>query len=166
MDKMKTDNSLVENLMNDVISWDLCDYICKNLIIKLTNYEDFIYKWCNEDKIYLKRAAYCLISTSIIKFKSIDDDKIANYLELISRYSDDSRIHVKKAISWALREIGKMNHYTHDKALLTAYELCENSNTNKKWVGKTAFKELNELVAISERKRLISSKTKMGNLGL
>ncbi|MCG8569987.1 MAG: DNA alkylation repair protein [Spirochaetes bacterium] len=164
MDIREIDHHFIEKLMKDVISWDLCDHICKNLIVNLTSYEDFIFKWCNEEKMYLKRAAYCLISSSVIKFKNIDDEKIDNYLELIKLHSDDSRIHVKKAISWALREIGKMNHHSHDKAILTAYDLCENTDKNRNWVGKTSLKELNELVSINERKRLISSKTKMGKL--
>ena len=164
MDIWEIDPHFVEKLMNDVISWDLCDHICKNLIVNLANYEDFIFKWCNEEKVYLKRAAYCLISSSVIKFKNIDDEKIDDYLELIKLYSDDSRIHVKKAISWTLREIGKMNHHSHERAILTAHDLCENTDKNRNWVGKTSLKELSELVSINERKRLISSKTKMGKL--
>ena len=165
MDVNEINFSFVEKLMNEVISWDLCDHICKNLIINLPNYEEVIFQWCNENRMYFKRAAYCLISTSLIKFKNIDEEKIDTYLELIKQHSADSRMHVKKAISWALREIGKMNHTTHEKAILTAYDLCEQSDKNKNWVGKTAQKELSELVSISERKRLISSKTKMGKLG-
>ncbi|MGD8782732.1 MAG: DNA alkylation repair protein [Ignavibacteria bacterium] len=162
IDIREIDQHFVEELMNDVISWDLCDHICKNLILNLVNYDDFIFKWCNEEKIYLKRAAYCLISSSIIKFKNIDDETIDNYLELIKLYSGDSRIHVKKAISWALREIGKMNHSSHEKAIMMAHDLCESIDKNRSWVGKASLKELSELIAIDERKRLISINTKMG----
>ncbi|WP_319561967.1 DNA alkylation repair protein [Marispirochaeta sp.] len=165
MDIREIDHNIVEKLMDDVISWDLCDHICKNLIINLDDYEDFIFNWCNERKVYLKRAAYCLISSSVIKFKNIDDEKIDNYLELIKLYSDDSRLHVKKAISWALREIGKMNHNSHEKAVLMAHDLCESTDKNRTWVGKTSLKELSRLVSINERKRLISTNTKMGIKG-
>ncbi|MGD9157422.1 MAG: DNA alkylation repair protein [Desulfobacteraceae bacterium] len=165
MDINEIDNHLVETLMDDVISWDLCDHICKNLILNLANYEDYIFKWCNEKRVYLKRAAYCLISSSVIRFKNIDDEKIDEYLELIKLYSNDSRLHVKKAISWALREIGKMNHNSHEQAILLACDLCERTNKNENWVGRTSLKELSKLVSINERKRLISSDTKMGKLG-
>jgi 3-methyladenine DNA glycosylase AlkD len=131
MDIREVDHHFIEKLMNDVISWDLCDHICKNLILNLPNYEDFIFKWGNENKVFLKRSAYCLISSSIIKFKNIDDEKIDDYLELIRLYSNDSRIHVKKAISWALREIGKMNHNSHEKAILVAHDLCENADKSR-----------------------------------
>ena len=166
MDIREIDPPFIEALMEDVISWDLCDHICKNLIIRMDDYEDFIFRWCNEDRVYLKRAAYCLVSTSVVKFKNIDDDRIDEYLELIRLYSDDSRLHVKKAISWALREIGKMDHASHDKALLAAHDLCESDDKNRSWVGKAALKELSKLVAIDERQRLISSSTQMGKKGL
>ena len=95
----------------------------------------------------------------------MSDDTIDSYLELIKNHSDDSRMHVKKAMSWALREIGKMNHASHEKALLTAHDFCDDSNKNRNWIGKTSLKELNQLVSINERQRLISSKTKMGKAG-
>ena len=162
MDIQEIDQHFVEKLMADVISWDLCDHICKNLIVNLANYDDFIFTWCNEERIYFKRAAYCVISASVIKFKNIDDEKIDEYLERIKLHSNDSRLHVKKAISWALREIGKMNHNSHEKAILVAYDLCESAEKHRNWVGKTALKELRELISIDERERLISSHTKMG----
>ena len=162
MDIQEIDHHFVEKLMDEVISWDLCDHICKNLIINLADYEDYIFKWCNEDRTYFKRAAYCLICASAIKFKKIDDEKIDDYLELVKLHSDDSRIHVKKAISWALREIGKTNQHSHERAILTAHDLCEHTDKNRNWIGKTSLKELSRLVSIKERKRLISSKTKMG----
>lgn len=165
MDIRKVDHKLVKEIMNDVISWDLCDHICKNLIINMDDYEDYIFEWCNEKKVYLKRAAYCLISSSVIRFKNIDEEKIDEYLKLIKLYSDDSRLHVKKAISWALKEIGKMNHNSNEKAILVAYDLCASTDKNRSWVGKTSLKELSRLVSIKERERLISTNTKMGKQG-
>lgn len=162
MDVHETDHRFVKSLMDDVVSWDLCDHICKNLIVNLPSFEDFIFEWCNEERLYLKRAAYCLISSSAIKFKNLDDEKIDEYLGLVRLYSDDSRLHVKKAISWALREIGKMNYKSQEKAILLAHELCESDDRSKRWVGNTSLKELSELISISERERLISANTKMG----
>ena len=81
---------------------------------------------------------------------------------MIKLHSNDSRLHVKKAISWALREIGKISYTFREKAAFTAYELCENADKNRKWIGKESLKELEKLVSIDERRRLISSDTKMG----
>lgn len=39
----------IDTLMSEVLSWDLCDHLCKNLIIKLDYYEDFIFNWIAAD---------------------------------------------------------------------------------------------------------------------
>ena len=80
---------------------------------------------------------------------------------VIKLYSDDNRPHVKKAISWALREIGKKDFAAQDKAIRLAYELCENSSKNFVWIGKDALKKLETLVSVNERSRIITSNSKM-----
>lgn len=152
----------VELLMNDVCSWDLCDHLCKNLIIKLKNYEDLIGKWCVSKATYTKRAAFTLMASAVIHEKSISDDIIDNYLRLISEYSNDEREHVKKAVSWALREIGKRNFNYQEKAILLAYELKESGSKSQIWIAKDALKELEKLVKVEGRGRLISSDSQMG----
>lgn len=152
----------VELLMNDVWSWDLCDHLCKNLIIKLKSYEDLITKWCAFKATYTKRAAFTLMASAVINEKSISDDIIDNYLKLISEYSNDEREHVKKAVSWALREIGKRDFNYQEKAILLAHELKENGSKSQIWIAKDALKELEKLVKVEGRGRLISSDSQMG----
>lgn len=152
----------VELLMNDVWSWDLCDHLCKNLIIKLESYEDLITKWCISKATYTKRAAFTLMASAVIHEKSISDYIIDNYLKLISEHSNDEREHVKKAVSWALREIGKRNFNYQEKAILLAYELKESGSKSQIWIAKDALKELEKLVKVEGRERLISSDSQMG----
>ncbi|SFC40912.1 DNA alkylation repair protein [Clostridium uliginosum] len=152
----------VEQLMNDVCSWDLCDHLCKNLIIKLKGYKELVESWCNSKETYTKRAAFTLMASAVIHEKSISEDIIDNYLKLISEYSNDEREHVKKAVSWALREIGKRDYKYQEKAILLAYELKENGNKSQVWIAKDALKELEKLVRVEGRGRLISSDSKMG----
>lgn len=97
----------VELLMDDVCSWDLCDHLCKNPIIKLKDYQNLIEKWCISKTTYIKRVAFTLMASAVIHEKLISYDILDDYLKLISEHSDDNREHVKKAVSWALRKIGK-----------------------------------------------------------
>lgn len=152
----------VELLMKDVCSWDLCDHLCKNLIIKLKDYERLIEKWCTSKAIYTKRAAFTLMASAVIHEKSISEDIIYKYLKLISEYSNDEREHVKKAVSWALREIGKRDFNYQEKAILLAHELKENGSKSQIWIAKDALKELEKLVKVEGRVRLISSDSQMG----
>lgn len=152
----------IDRIMNDVVSWDLCDHICKNLIVKIPNYQQLIFKWCDDSRVYYKRASYCLIATTVIHNKNLVTEEIDKYLDLIKSHADDGRPHVKKAISWALREIGKKDFHCQDKAIILAYEFCESSSKNVVWIGKDALKELETLVSVQERGRLITSNSKMG----
>lgn len=152
----------VELLMEAVYSWDLCDHLCKNLIIKLKNYENLIGKWCTSKATYTKRAAFTLMASAVIHEKSISDDIIDDYLKFIFNHSDDEREHVKKAVSWALREIGKRDFNYQEKAILLAHELKENGSKAQIWIAKDALKELEKLVKVEGRGRLISSDSQMG----
>ena len=69
--------------MSEVLSWDLCDHLCKNLIIKLDYYEDFIFNWIAADHIYKKRASFVLIAASTIHDKSMTKETLDIYLKLV-----------------------------------------------------------------------------------
>jgi 3-methyladenine DNA glycosylase AlkD len=156
-------HSDIEKLMSEVISWDLCDHLCKNLIIRLKDYPEFIFKWVSSTHIYEKRASFTLIASSVIHDKKISNDMIDTYLRLIYENSDNEHEHVKKAVSWALREIGKKDFDYNEKALLLAHELMENGNKTQIWIAKDAIKELENLVKVDGRTRLISTNTQMGS---
>lgn len=152
----------VEQLIGDVISWDLCDHLCKNLLIKMECRNALLEEWITSSQTYRKRAAFTLIASSVLHDKKLTDDMLDYYLGLIAQYSDDEREHVKKAASWALREIGKRDFNYNEKALLLAHEFAESDSKALKWIGKDAIKELETLVKTEGRRRLISSKSQMG----
>lgn len=162
LDKKHADLADAERWMADVHSWDLCDHLCKNLIIKLNGYERLIDEWMTNSGTYYKRGAFTLIASAATHEKSLSEEDIRHYLELIRDYSDDEREHVKKAASWALREIGKIDFDCQEKAILLACELKECGEKARMWIGKDAYKELEKLVQTEGRRRLISSDSKMG----
>lgn len=89
--------------------------MCKNLIIKLKSYGEFISNWITSTHTYKKRAAFTLIASSVVHNKTITNDTLDDYLRIIQEYSDSEHEHVRKAISWALREIGKKDLLTMKK---------------------------------------------------
>ena len=97
-------------------------------------------EWITSSQTYRKRAAFTLIASSVLHDKKLTDEILDHYLELISQYSDDEREHVKKAVSWALREIGKRDFNYNEKALLLAHEFAESDSKALKWIGKDAIK--------------------------
>ena len=157
-------HSHLEKLMTEVISWDLCDHLCKNLLIKMKNYEDFIFKWVNSTHVYEKRASFTLIASSVVHDKKISTDMLDTYLRLIYGNSDTEHEHIKKAVSWALREVGKKDFNYNEKALLVAHDLLASGNKTQVWIAKDAMKELENVVKVEGRTRLISANTKMGKI--
>ncbi|MBO4997386.1 MAG: DNA alkylation repair protein [Lachnospira sp.] len=165
LDKKEITHSDIEKLMSEVVSWDLCDHLCKNLIAKMKDYKEFIYKWINSNHIYKKRAAYTLIATSAIHDKKLSKDTLDKYLKLIREAQDIEHDHIKKAVAWALKEIGKRDFDYNEKALLVAHELLDNGDKTQVWIAKNAIKELENMVKVEGRTRLISTKTQMGGEG-
>lgn len=152
----------IDNLMAEVISWDLCDHLCKNLIIKLENYEEYIFNWITANHIYKRRAAFTLIASAAIHDKKIAQDTLNLFLKLISENSNSEHEHIKKAVSWALREIGKIDFDFNEKALVVAHELLKTGNKTQIWIAKDTIKELENVTKTEGRKRLISVNSKMG----
>lgn len=163
-DKKSVTHDDIEKLISDVHSWDLCDHLCKNLIIKVKDYGRFIAEWADSAQTYRRRAAFTLIASSAIHDKSLTEEKLDDYLRIIRDYSDAESEYVKKAVSWALREIGKKDFIYNEKAILLAYELRDNGNKAQAWIAKDALKELENLVKAEGRERLISANTQMGSL--
>ncbi len=152
----------IDNLMAEVISWDLCDHLCKNLIIKLENYEEYIFNWITANHVYKRRAAFTLIASAAIHDKKIAQDTLDLFLKLISENSNSKHEHIKKAVSWALREIGKIDFDFNEKALVVAHELLKTGNKTQIWIAKDTIKELENVTKTEGRKRLISVNSKMG----
>lgn len=151
----------INYLMDGIISWDLCDLFCKNILIKQADFDRFIQRWIDSEDLFYKRAAFTLIA-STSTHASLSSEEIKNYLSLIEIHSDDDRLLVKKAASWALRELGKTNEEAKELAINTAETMQKQDSKAKQWVAKDALKELVLLVQAPGRSRLISAKSKMG----
>lgn len=151
----------INYLMDGITSWDLCDLFCKNILIKQNDFDRYIQSWINSDKLYFKRAAFTVIA-STSTHASLSISEIEAYLKLIENNSDDERLLVKKAASWALRELGKTNLEAKELAINTAAVMQKQPSKSKQWIAKDALKELTVLVQAPGRSRLISAKSKMG----
>ncbi len=57
-------------------------------------------------------------------------------------YADDERNFVKKAVNWALRQIGKRNSHLRTLALACAYEIQDMDSKTAHWVANDALREL------------------------
>lgn len=151
----------IDWFMSRIVSWDLCDLFCKTNLIHSKHFNFYIHKWVTMNDLYYKRAAFTLIA-SMSTHSVINHKEISDYLLLCKNYSNDERLHLKKAISWAIRELGKIDIPAKEMSIEIAHDLTKSDIKSKIWIGKDALKELVLLVSVPERSRLISKKSKMG----
>ena len=76
--------------------------------------------------------------------KKEPDETVLSYLPLIAEHASDPRNFVKKAVNWALRQIGKRSVACHGPALELAERLAVSEDRTKRWIGKDAARELSD----------------------
>lgn len=126
----------------DFNSWDLCDQVCGNLFDRASEAETMIRKWADDNREFVRRAAFATIAWRAVHLKNEPDDTFLAYLPFIEAASVDNRNFVKKAVNWALRQIGKRNASLHGPALTLAVQLHNSPEKSAQWIGRDAAREL------------------------
>ncbi len=122
-------------------SWDLCDQCCSNLFDKVPLAWEKAVEWSTREREYEKRAGFALIAYLAVHNKEASDEHYLPYLEIIGREASDGRNFVRKAVNWALREIGKRNAFLNQAAIVTAQNILAQGGKGK-WVASDALREL------------------------
>jgi len=138
--------------IKDFDSWDVCDQCCMNLFDKTPMAWEKAVEWTNREKEFEKRAGFSLMACLAWHNKEATDKKFLVFLPEIKREADDDRNYVKKAVNWALRNIGKRNHSLNKKAIDTAKEIQQMDSRSAKWIAFDAIRELTS-EAVQERLR-------------
>jgi 3-methyladenine DNA glycosylase AlkD len=137
----------------DFDSWDLCDQVTNNLFARTPHVEKKIRKWAKDSREFVRRAAFALLAAHTVHGKSVPDANFLQYLPLIEKYATDPRNFVKKAVNWALRQIGKHSLALHAPALALAEKLATSDDKSARWIGKDAARELSDPKQIARLRR-------------
>ncbi len=126
----------------DFDSWDVCDQVCSNLF-RFTPYADKkCIEWSEAQKTFVKHAAFALIASLAAWDKSAPDGRFEAFLPLIIREAADDRNFVKKAVNWALRQIGKRNAALNRSAVAVAEQLLAMDSKAARWIFADTLREL------------------------
>ena len=123
-------------------SWDLCDQCCMNLFSKLPLAWEKAIEWAKREKEFERRAGFALMACLAWQDKKAKDDDFARFFPLIKKYAIDERNFVKKAVNWALRQIGKRNRALNKQAIALAKEIAKINCNAAKWISQDAIREL------------------------
>jgi 3-methyladenine DNA glycosylase AlkD len=119
-DPAKLTEEQMEEWVKGVDSWDVCDQVCMNLFEKNQLAWKKIIDWSEREEEFVKRTAFSLIACLAWHDKRASDEKFIELLPVIMREATDERNFVKKAVNWALRNIGKRNLNLNEAAINTA----------------------------------------------
>jgi len=139
----------------DFDSWDVCDQVCMNLFDKTPSAYQKAIEWSSRKEEFVKRAGFALMASLAVHDKTASDQKFTAFFTAIKRGATDDRNFVKKAVNWALRQIGKRNKRLNAAAIKTAKEIQKLDSKAAKWIAADAIKELE-----SKAVRLKTSKTR------
>lgn len=142
----------MEEWVKDINSWDICDQLCMNLFSKNELAWKKIMEWSEREEEFVKRTAFSLIACLAWQDKEANDDEFIELLPIIVREATDGRNFVKKAVNWALRNIGKRNVNLNKAAINTAKEIQQLDSRAARWIASDAIREL-ESDAVQNRLR-------------
>ena len=126
----------------DFDSWDIVDG-CTSELFDRTPYAWIkVQEWAERDEEYVKRAAFSLIAALAVHDRQAPDERFLALLPIIRRHANDDRNFVKKAVNWALRQIGKRNGVLREAAIATAEAIRADGTRSGRWIASDALREL------------------------
>jgi 3-methyladenine DNA glycosylase AlkD len=141
-DPAKATPALMDRWVKDFNSWDVCDQCCLNFFFKTEFALDKIKEWNDSSDEFVKRASFALIAVCAVHRKDWNDSVFLSFFPLIEKHSTDERNFVKKAVNWALRQIGKRNRFLNGKASELCLKIAKIDSKTAKWIASDALKEL------------------------
>jgi len=141
-DKKKVTEEQMERWASDFDSWDVCDGCCLHLFGDTQYAWKKALEWSKRGEEYVKRAGYTMMAVLAVHDKKAEDGAFLKLLPIIKRASKDERNYVRKAVNWALRQIGKRNLALNKAAVETAEEILALDTKAARWIARDALREL------------------------
>ena len=132
----------MELWVRDFDNWDSCDGTCCHLFVFADAAWEKAFAWTKRKDEFQKRGGFALAAYLAYRDKSAGDAKYVSFLQVIEREADDDRNFVRKAVNWALRNIGKRNVRLNRAAIATARRLQKKESRAARWIAADALREL------------------------
>ena len=138
----KVTGSQMELWVRDFDNWDSCDGTCCHLFVFADAAWPKAFAWTKRKEEFQKRGGFALAAYLAYRDSSAEDAKYLSFLKVIEREADDNRNFVRKAVNWALRNIGKRNVKLNRAAILTARRIRDKESRAGRWIAVDALREL------------------------
>ena len=158
-DPVKVTEDQMESWAKEFDSWDVVDGSCGNLFDKTPFAIRKAHEWSMRPEEYVKRAGFVLMAELAVHDRKAADKTFLEFLPVIVRESSDERNFVKKAVNWALRQIGKRNAILNAASIETCAAIKNSGSRSGKWIAADALRELTSTAV----KKKLSSKNPKGS---
>jgi 3-methyladenine DNA glycosylase AlkD len=132
----------MERWVKNFDSWDVVDTACCYLYAQAKPAWKKAAEWSRRQKEFEKRAAFSLVAYLSYKDKAAPDARFVQFLRVIEREAHDERNFVRKAVNWALRNIGKRNIRLNREAIRAAERIRLQGSRAARWIAADALREL------------------------
>ena len=134
----------------DLDSWDVCDQLCGNLLWRTAFAWQLPADWAGRNETFVRRAGLVVITQLAVKDKKAGDAAVASLLDEVDEAAFDERNDVKKAASWAIRQVGKRSPTCHGAAVECAERILARvperggtaAEAAARWAARDALREL------------------------
>jgi 3-methyladenine DNA glycosylase AlkD len=141
-DPQKVTSGQMERWVRDFDNWDVCDGTCCHLFVDAKPAWAKAFAWSTRKKEFEKRAGFALAAFLAVHDKAADDALFHKCLDTIEREAWDERNFVRKAVNWALRNIGKRNQRLNRAAIACAERIQQGGKRAGRWIAADALREL------------------------
>ena len=128
--------------VRDFDSWDVCDQVCMSLFDRTPWAHEKAVEWAGREEEYVRRAGFAMMATLAVHDKKAPDARFEAFLPVIERHAGDDRNFVRKAVNWALRQIGKRNPALNREAIAAGERIRAQGSRAARWVAADALREL------------------------
>lgn len=132
----------MEAWIKDFDSWDITDQACMGLFTHWPLAYDKVVEWSYRTPEFERRAAFSLLAGLTVHDKKAENEKFIRLLPVIESAATDERNFVKKAVNWALRQIGKRNEVLNLEAIACARRIQQLPSKSARWIAADALREL------------------------
>ena len=141
-DPQKVGAKQMDRWVRDFDNWDVCDGTCCHLFVFAAPAWKKAFEWTRRKKEFEKRAAFALAAFLAVHDKLASDTSYKRFLRAIEREAWDKRNFVRKAVNWALRNIGKRNLRLNRAAIVSAERIHRQDTRAARWIAADALREL------------------------
>lgn len=141
-------------------SWDIVDGV-SDLFVETDAWQELIQEFAADEREFVRRTAFAMLAWASVHRKKEPDATFIGFLPLMEWHASDGRNFVWKAVSWALRSLGKRSMAMNEAALALARQLKDSEAAPARRIGREAERELasEKVVAAIQRRTANRAKT-------